>query len=119
MSNLAVKIQERRQEEKKHAKQTLVVKRKRSSITLSEKLLFVVFLFLMLVCSIWIISNSVKLYQANIEMQKIEAKIENQEKINSDLNLQVDELKRPERIYKIAKDLGFTLDPSKVKGIQD
>lgn len=117
MSNVAVKILEKRQEETKSAKR--VVKQKRSPITLGEKLLFTVFLLIMLLASIWVISNAVAMYHANIEIQKIEAKINDQEKINSDLSVQVEELSRPERIYKIAKDLGLTLNPNNVKGVQD
>lgn len=120
MSNLAVKIQQKRQQEQtKQIQQQRVIVKKRSTFTLGEKILFVACLFMALVGSIFIISNSVKLYQVNMDIQAVEAKLEKQEKINNDLHVQKEELSNPERIWSKAKELGLTLNPNNVKGVQD
>lgn len=120
MSNLAVKIQQKRQQEQtKQIQRERVIIKKRSPFTLGERVLFVAFLFMVLVGSVFIISNYVKLYHIHMDIQAVEAKLEKQEKINNDLLIQKEELSNPERIWSKAKELGLTLNPNNVKGVQD
>ena len=64
-------------------------------------------------------TNSYSVYQSNIEIQEIEAQIEKQTKLNSDLHVQVEELSTYDRIWEKAKELGLTLDQNNVKSVQN
>jgi cell division protein FtsL len=121
MSNLAVKIQQQRQEQHKQMpeQQQSVVITRRPTITVGEKVLIVAFLSLLLFAAVQIVSNSVNVYQSNIEIQKIETKIQDQQKINSDLTVQVKELSTYERIWAKAKELGLTLNQNNVKVVNE
>ena len=121
MSNLAMKLEQQRQEGQQHqqmpVQEPIIIKR-RASITLGEKLLILLFVSLFVIGAVKIVTNSYTVYQANIEFQKIEAKIEKQTKLNSDLYVQVEELSTYDRMLEKAKSLGLTLDPDNVKSIQ-
>ncbi|MRX53559.1 cell division protein FtsL [Bacillus idriensis] len=120
MSNLAVKLQQQRQEQHKHMpeqQQTVVITR-RPTITVGEKVLIVAFLSVLLFAAVQIVSNSVTVYQSNIAIQKIEAQIQDQQKINSDLTVQVKELSTYERIMAEAKKQGLNLNPDNVKNVK-
>lgn len=121
MSNLAVKIQQQRHEQQKQMpeQQQSVVITRRPTITVGEKVLIVAFLSLLLFAAVQIVSNSVTVYQSNIEIQKIETKIQDQQKINSDLTVQVKELSTYERIWAKAKELGLTLNQNNVKVVNE
>ncbi|QNG58879.1 cell division protein FtsL [Metabacillus idriensis] len=121
MSNLAVKIQQQRQEQHKQMpeQQQSVVITRRPTITVGEKVMIVAFLSLLLFAAVQIVSNSVTVYQSNIEIQKIETKIQDQQKINSDLTVQVKELSTYERIWAKAKELGLTLNQNNVKVVNE
>lgn len=121
MSNLARKLEQQRQESKQYqqvpAQEPIIIKR-RASITLGEKLLLLLFVSLFVIGAVKIVTNSYTVYQANIEFQKTEAKIEKQMKLNSDLKVQVEELSTYDRMLEKAKSLGLTLDSDNVKSIQ-
>ncbi|MFC0271189.1 cell division protein FtsL [Metabacillus herbersteinensis] len=121
MSNLAMKLQQQQQEQHQQStekQQTVVIKR-RASVTLGEKVLIVLFVSLLLIGSVKVVSNSFAVYETSIEIQKTEAKIEDQLKVNSDLHVQVEELSTYDRIWEKAKQLGLTLDQNNVKTVQD
>ncbi|USK35595.1 cell division protein FtsL [Bacillus sp. F19] len=121
MSNLAVKLQQQRQEQHKQMpeQQQTVVTTRRPAITLGEKVLIVAFLSVLLFAAVQIVTNSVTVYESNIEIQKIEAKIQDQQRINSDLTVQVKELSTYERIWAKAKELGLTLNQNNVKVVNE
>ncbi|WP_243386726.1 cell division protein FtsL [Bacillus kexueae] len=119
MSNLAVKIQERKQNEQSKQVQQKVVVQKRPLFTLGEKMLFGMFMMIVVFGAVFILSNQVKLYEVNKDIQALEAKVNEQQKVNNDLLIQQDELSNPERIWAKAKELGLTLNPNNVKGVQD
>jgi cell division protein FtsL len=121
LSNLAVKIRQKQYQEQqsKHRAKEKVIVKKRPLFTLGEKILFMIFLFIVLIGSIFIVSNYVKLYQVNMDIQAIEMKVKEQERMNHDLLIQKKELSNPERIWSKAKELGLTLNPNHVKGVQD
>ncbi|TXC92057.1 cell division protein FtsL [Metabacillus litoralis] len=122
MSNLARKIEQQRQEQHQHQQQPktepIIIKR-RASITLGEKFLVILLIGLFVIGAVKIVSSSYTIYQTNVDIQKMEAKIYEQTKLNSDLHVQVEELSTYERIWEKAKGLGLTLDQNSVKTVQD
>jgi cell division protein FtsL len=122
MSNLAMKLEQQRQEQQQHQqmpKQDPIIIKRRATITPGEKLLIVLFVSLFLIGAVNIVAKSYAVYQANIDIQKTEAKIEAQTELNSDLHVQVEELSTYDRIWGKAKELGLTLDQNNVKSVQD
>lgn len=121
MDNLAMKLEQQRQEQHQQQKmpvQEPIIIKRRASITLGEKILNVLLISLLVVGAVNIISKSYSVYHANIKIQKTEAKIEEQIKLNSDLHVQVEELSTYDRIWDKAKELGLTLDQNNVKSVK-
>jgi cell division protein FtsL len=122
MSNLAMKLEQQRQEKQNHQQipvsEPIIIKR-RATITPGEKLLMILFVGLFLFGAISIVSKSYAVYQANIDIQKTEAKIEEQTKLNSDLHVQVEELSTYDRIWEKANELGLKLDQNNVKSVNE
>ena len=69
--------------------------------------------------SVHIISNQASIYQVNKEIQDTKVTVQEQEKSNSDLTIQVSELSQYERIRDKAQELGLTLNDQNVKVVQD
>jgi cell division protein FtsL len=122
MSNLAMKLEQQRQEKQQQqhtpVSEPIIIKR-RASITNGEKLLMILVVGLFIIGAVNIVAKSYTVYQANIEIQKTEAKIEEQTKLNSDLHVQVEELSTYDRIWEKAKELGLELDQNNVKSVQE
>jgi cell division protein FtsL len=122
MSNLAMKLEQQRQEKQQQqhmpVSEPIIIKR-RASITNGEKLLMILVVGLFIIGAVNIVAKSYTVYQANIEIQKTEAKIEEQTKLNSDLHVQVEELSTYDRIWEKAKELGLKLDQNNVKSVQE
>ncbi len=121
MSNLATKIEQQKidQQRQQVPVQEPLIIRRRATITLGEKLLILMFVALFVIGAVNIITKSYAVYQANIEIQKTEAKIDEQTKLISDLHVQVEELSTYDRIWEKAKELGLTLDQNNVKSVQE
>ncbi|MFN2746117.1 MULTISPECIES: cell division protein FtsL [Bacillus] len=117
MSNLAYKV-DKQQRQTQSAEQTVIIRR-RASITLGEKVLIVLFALAVLSASIFMISKAFAAYQTNIEIQKLEKKVEAEKNKVDDLEKTADELKEPDRIMKIARERGLNLGDKKVKSIQE
>ena len=122
MSNLAMKLEQQRQEKQQQqhtpVSEPIIIKR-RASITNGEKLLMILVVGLFIIGAVNIVAKSYTVYQANIEIQKTEAKIEEQTKLNIDLHVQVEELSTYDRIWEKAKELGLKLDQNNVKSVQE
>ena len=109
--------------EKQHNQQpqttssTVVIRKGR--ITAGEKLLYVILAVFLFAVSVKIISNQYSLYVLNKEIVTTENAIEEQTKVNNDLNVEISELSRYERIWERASQLGLTLDENNVKVVQD
>lgn len=117
MSNLAYDLTAKKQMHEA-PKQQVKVKIK-SKISFGEKLIYMV-LFVSLVLGLtFIVANNAKLFQMNHDIHKLEQSIQQQEKINSGLELQVSELSNPKRIIKIASEQGLTLNNNNVKIINN
>ena len=69
--------------------------------------------------SVHIISNQASIYEVNKEIQDTKVTIQEQEKSNSDLTIQVNELSQYERIRDKAQELGLTLNDQNIKVVQD
>ncbi|WP_158217548.1 cell division protein FtsL [Lottiidibacillus patelloidae] len=117
MDNLAHHLQPKRKEEvEKKVNRSPIEKPKKFRITLGEKILVIACSIVLATLAITIVSKSAVIYLENRELQTLEQQVENQLKINRDLNFQVTELSSPERIRKIAEEeLGMKLDSKKVK----
>lgn len=121
MSNLAMKMEQQRlesQQQQMPVQEPIIIKR-RASITPGEKLLILLFIGLFVIGAINIVTKSYSVYHANVEIQKTQAKIEEQIKLNSDLHVQVEELSTYDRIWEKAKELGLKLDQNNVKSVQE
>ncbi|WP_462409181.1 cell division protein FtsL [Neobacillus sp. Marseille-QA0830] len=117
MSNLARELQQRvttQKTEKQHQ-----IKIRKSWLTPGEKIIGVAFAGLVCFGGVMIISTQAKIYEVNKGIQTVEAKVKEQQKVNSDLQVQVSELSTYERIYQKAKEMGLVLNENNVKVVQE
>ncbi len=119
MSNLAYKVKQNHQYQPQVTPETKVAIRKRKNVTLGEKVLATIFACAMLIGSIQIVSNQVTIYNANIDIQKMETQVLDQTRQNSELSVQVQELSTYERIWAKAHEMGLFLNENNVKVVQD
>lgn len=96
---------------------TVVIRKGR--ITTGEKILYLILAVFLFAVSIKIIANQYSLYVLNKDIVTTENAIEEQTKVNNDLNVEISELSRYERIWGRASQLGLTLDKNNVKVVQD
>ena len=117
MDSIARKLRQEQQE------QTIVAPKKKlkqkSWFSPGEKILGVTFGALVCFASVHIISNQASIYQINKEIQDTKVAIQEQEKSNSDLTIQVNELSQYERIRDKAQKLGLELNDQNIKVVQD
>lgn len=122
LSNLAHKLQQQQQERHAHQTQPIPQPNKKirpSRLTPGEKVLGLLFaLFITFLC-VNLISNHSSIYQANKDIQQVESEIAQQQRKNQDLENQVSELSRYERIMAKAKELGLKLDENNVKVVEE
>ncbi|MFC4183084.1 cell division protein FtsL [Saccharococcus thermophilus] len=117
MNNTAVKIHE--QQRPSSRPHTRKQRKLRIRFTLGEKLLFLSFCLFVLYTAVHMVSNQVKIYQTNKEIQKLEEAIQEQQKQNRDLYVEVQQLSTYERILQKAKELGLSLNENNVKVVQE
>lgn len=91
------------------------VKIKTSWLTPGEKIIGLVFAGFVCFGAVHIISNQSEIYEVNKEIQVIEGQVAEQQKLNSDLQVQVSELSAYDRIYKKAKEMGLIKNENNVK----
>lgn len=89
--------------------------RRKSLITKGEKILYVTFVAVCILCAFVILQNQSKIQASTQEIQTIEQSVSEMTKQNSDLSVQVKELSSYERIWAKAKDLGLKLNEHNVK----
>ncbi|EEL49612.1 MULTISPECIES: cell division protein FtsL [Bacillus cereus group] len=121
MTNLAVKykqqqVQEQVQEQTQVPQQKVQPKVK-TKITRIEKMMYVAFVGFLLYACVAFIGNKAGLYQVNEKAAKIENSIVEQQKINQELQAEVENLSRYERIAEIAKKHGLEINANNVKGL--
>jgi cell division protein FtsL len=117
MNNTAVKVRE--QQHPSPRSHTRKQRKLRIRFTLGEKLLFVSFCVFVMYAAIHMVSNQVKIYQTNREIQRLEETIQEQKKQNNDLYVEVQQLSAYERILQKAKELGLSLNENNVKVVQE
>lgn len=117
MSNLARKYQEQRQGT--HSVQERSnLKTKKSWLTPGEKIIGLAFAGLVCFGGVHIISNQSQIYQVNKSIQDVKSSIKDQQKANSDLQVQVSELSNYQRIWAKAKKMGLVINENNVKVVQ-
>lgn len=98
--------------EPRHVQQELPQRR----ITVGEKVIWSAGFLVVLVLAVFIVSNQAQLFKNSRDIGQLQQKMDKQEKVNQQLNVQVTELSAPERIISFAKNkLGLNLNVKNVK----
>lgn len=118
MSNLARNI-ERQQQVEQTVKKQSQLKIKTSWLTPGEKIIGITFAGLVCFGAVHLISNQAKIYDVNKNIQIVEAKMTEQQKVNNDLRVQVSELSTYERIKEKAEKMGLVFNENNVKVVQE
>ncbi len=114
LSNLARKQQYQYQPAQQPEREIKKVKR-HAKITPGEKVLAFLLIAFLAVMSIQIISANAQVYEVNKDVEDVKTAIQEQETVNSELEAQVKEMSRYERIKEIAEKKGLNLDGNNVK----
>lgn len=121
MSNLARKLQQEQHTEQQT--QTVqapkVAKKKKTWLSPGEKILGLALTGVVCFGAVQIVSNQAAIYEVNKEIQQTEKSIQEQTRVNGDLQMQVSELSTYERIWEKAKKMGLKLNENNVKVVQD
>ena len=118
MSSLARKFQQQQQVERT-VQERPIVKTKKHWLTPGEKVIGIVFTGLVCFGAVHLISNQAEIYQVNKEIQEVQTSINEMEKVNNDLQVQVSELSTYERIWEKAKQMGLVLNENNVKVVHE
>lgn len=116
MSNLAHRL-EKQQQQSVRVKTKTVIKKRR--IAFGEKILAILFCAVVFILGTKIVSYQASIYEVNKEIQQLEAAIQEKQKENGDLLIQVSELSTYERIWEKAVQLGLMLNENNVKVVQE
>lgn len=121
MSNLARKLQQEQEHNRRYHKEKTPKKSKvtKSWFSPGEKILGLLFGVALCIGGIHIITNQATIYNMNKSIQETENSIQEQKKVNNDLKMQVSELSTYDRIIAKAKDLGLKLNENNVKVVQE
>jgi cell division protein FtsL len=117
MSNLAKKIQQEQEQRTIQEPKKKILKK--AWFSPGEKILGLVFGAVVCIGAVQIISNQADIYKVNKEIQVTQASIQEQQKVNSDLEVQVSELSMYERIKEKAEKLGLEFNENNVKVVQE
>lgn len=116
MGSLARKIQQEQRQRKIQSQQAH--RPRKFGLTPGEIVIGIAFSAILCFGGVQIISNQAEIYEMNKSVQKTTAMIENQQKVNTDLKKQVEELSTYDRILAKAKELGLKLNENNVKVVQ-
>lgn len=120
MTNLAVKY--KKQQSQNHvqsqAPQQTVQVNAKTKITKFEKIMYAVFVAFLLYTCVAFIGNKATLYEFDAKKSSVEKEIAAQKKTNQELQAEVENLSRYERIEEIAKKHGLEINADNVKGLQ-
>lgn len=123
MSNLARKLQQNQsyvqQNETALAPKKAEKKNRKLIFSPGEKVLGLVFAGVLCLGGVNMVSNQAAIYELNKEIQDTKVTIQEQKKVNGDLEMQVSELSTYERIWEKAKALGLKLNENNVKAVQN
>lgn len=115
MSNLARKLQQQSQQHQQVVTEPKKVTVKKAWFTPGEKLLGIAFAGMLFFGAVHIVSSQAKIYQVNQNVQDIQTKISDQQRANSDLQVQVSQLSNYSRIVDKAQQMGLSLNADNVK----
>jgi cell division protein FtsL len=118
LSNLARKYQQQNQAEPT-VQERSKIKTRKSILTPGEKIIGLAFAGLVCFGAVQIISNQTEIYQVNKDIQDVQDSIKEQQKVNSDLQVQVKDLSNYDRILQKAKKMGLVLNENNVKVVQE
>ncbi len=118
MSSLARRVQQQQREEQSVQIKSQVKIRK-SWLTPGEKIIGVAFAGMLCFGAVTLISNQAKIYEVNKDIQKVEVKVQEQQKVNSDLQVQVSEMSTYDRIKAKAEKMGLQFNENNVKVVQE
>ncbi|AKP46761.1 MULTISPECIES: cell division protein FtsL [Bacillus] len=118
MANVARKVQVFEEPELRKPIAPKKVRRHKRWLTPGEKVMIVVFALFFCVLSVKIISTETAIYQTNKEIQQIEAKVKNQQKVNKDLQMQISEDSTYKKIWEKARQQGLNLNQQNIKVVQ-
>ncbi|MEH7122963.1 cell division protein FtsL [Bacillus sp. JJ1532] len=121
MGNLARKLQQeqRHEQQKQMVQAPKKVKNRNPWLSPGEKILGLVFTGIVCFGAVNIVSNQAAIYEINKEIQDTKVAIQEQNRVNGDLEMQVSELSTYERIWEKAKELGLKLNENNVKVVHD
>lgn len=94
-------------------------KTKKLKFLKGEKLMYLLLAFLILAIPICNVLTQALLSQSNIEVSKLQNKIEKQAKTNESLNMQINELASLENIKALADELGLSYNNNNIKSINE
>jgi cell division protein FtsL len=117
MSNLAKKLQQETNQQTTIAPRPAPAKNN-TWLSPGEKVLTLALGVALTIGAGFIIANQADIYKVNKEIQLVEHSIEEQQKINGDLEMQISELSRYERIKEQAEKLGLTFNENNIKVVQ-
>lgn len=95
------------------------VKTKRLKFLKGEKFMYLLLALLVLAIPICNVLTQALLSKTNIEVAKLNSKIEAQEKTNESLNMQINELASLENIKALADDMGLSYNNNNIKNINE
>ncbi|MCQ6273995.1 cell division protein FtsL [Bacillus sp. V3B] len=121
MANLARKLRQEQQTQQTQQapKVSKKVQKQKRWLSPGEKILGIAFGVVICFGSVQIISNQSSIYELNKEIQDTQVTIQEQQKLNSDLTVQISELSQYDRIKEKARELGLELNEQNVKVVQD
>jgi cell division protein FtsL len=120
VGNLARKYQQEKHDEQQRNGQVLKPKKeKRIWLTPGEMGLGLLFGAMVCFGAVQMISAQASIYEVNKDIASMETTIEEQQKVNNDLKMQVSELSTYERIWEKARDLGLKLNENNVKVVHE
>ena len=118
MSNLARKHQQQFNEPIKQTEVQIKKVHRRTKITPGEKILAMLFIAIVAFMAIKIVSAQAAIYEVNKDIQDVQNTIQEQSKFNNDLELQVSDLSRYDRIREKAEEQGLYLNENNVKVVE-
>jgi cell division protein FtsL len=118
MSNLARELEQQKLKGNQEVQQPKQAKITKSWFTPGEKLLGILFAGIICFGAVHMISTQAKIYKVNKGIQEAQTSIKDQQKVNGDLQVQVNELSTYERIWSKAKKMGLELNENNVKVVQ-
>lgn len=94
-------------------------KTKKIKFLKGEKLMYLLLAFLILAIPVCNVLTQALLSESNIEVSKLQNKIEKQAKTNESLNMQINELASLENIKALADELGLSYNNNNIKSINE